>query len=287
VGFYTVWPARVRLGREVILAGQSMDTMTHPDYQGRGIFVRLAQACYDLATSRGYEIIYGFPNALSYPGFVHRLNWDHTGDIPHWIRIIRPSRHSRMPRALASIADTAVAVLPTGGRDKSVEIEVARPGVVELDALLEPWRAERGICRVERTGDWLAWRYAPEAAHDYEWICARRAGTLVAAAAWGMRNESWGDVADGRAHLVELVGNDARALRSVVATTISRAAARQATLLEALTNEPAAVAAFRRTGFFSHRGAPLIVRALTARTFDANIHDHAAWRIVGGDVDTM
>ena len=94
-GFYTLWPARVRLGQEVVLAGQSMDTMTHPDYQGRGIFIRLAKACYDLAASRGYELLYGFPNPASYPGFVRRLDWNHTGDIPHWIRFIRRYGSSR------------------------------------------------------------------------------------------------------------------------------------------------------------------------------------------------
>ncbi len=286
-GFYTVWPARVRLGQEVVLAGQSMDTMTHPDYQGRGIFIRLAKACYDLAASRGYELLYGFPNPANYPGFVRRLNWDHTGNIRHWIRVIRPSRHPRVPRALAPIADLAAAVLPTGGHVRAVEIEIAKPGADELDALFEPWRAERGICRIERTREWLAWRYAPEAAHDYEWVCARRGEALVAAGAWGMRNESWGGEADERAHLVELAGADGRALRSVVATIIGRAAARRAWLLEAVTNQPAAVAAFRRAGFVSHRGAPLIVRALTGRALDADIHDHAAWRIIGGDVDTM
>jgi hypothetical protein len=102
-----------------------------------------------------------------------------------------------------------------------------------------------------------------------------------------MRDESWGGVADGRAHLVELAGADGRALRSVVATIIGRAASRRAWLLEALTNEPAAVTAFRRAGFVSHRGAPFIVRALTERALGADIHNHAAWRIMGGDVDTM
>ncbi len=89
-GFYTAWPVRLRLGKETVLGAQSMDTMTHPDYRGRGLFIKLAQACYDLAASKGYEVFYGFPNQNSYSGFIRRLNWDHTGDITHWLRPIRP-----------------------------------------------------------------------------------------------------------------------------------------------------------------------------------------------------
>ena len=36
--YYGIFPMRVRLGDRDLLAGQSGDTMTHPDHRGRGLF---------------------------------------------------------------------------------------------------------------------------------------------------------------------------------------------------------------------------------------------------------
>jgi len=285
-GFYTLWPVRLRIGDAVVLGGQSMDTMTHPDYQGRGIFTILAKACYEIAATRGFQVLYGFPNAASYPGFVRRLDWTHTGDIRHWIRVLRPSRHPRVPGFAGPIADLAAMLLPRGG-GRGIEITTGPPDADSRAGLLENSRPDFGHCRVERTPEWLDWRYSGAASHDYEWICARRGGTMLAAGVWGMQNAEWGDVADSRAHLVELLGADTAGLRAVVGAVIGRAAARGAWILETVTNIPPVIAALKRGGFFSHRGAPLIVRALGDGAADHRIFDHASWRFMGGDLDTM
>ena len=285
-GFYTLWPVRLRIGGAVVLGGQSMDTMTHPDYQGRGIFVTLANACYEIAAARGFEVLYGFPNAQSYPGFVRRLGWDHTGDIRHWVRPIRPSRHPRVPKLAGPLADLGAMLLPRGG-GHGLEISVGLPSEKERAALLDGAPTAPGLCRIARTPEWLDWRYGADARHDYQWIRARRGGMLVAAGVWGMQNSEWGEVADGRAHLVELLGDDSAGMRAVVAAIIGAARARGAWILETVTNIPIVVAALKRGGFFSHRGAPLIVRALGDSAMNAHIHDHASWRFMGGDLDTM
>ncbi|NQU68995.1 MAG: GNAT family N-acetyltransferase [Rhodospirillales bacterium] len=286
-GFYTLWPVRLRIGAAVVLGGQSMDTMTHPDYQGRGIFTTLAKACYETAAARGFQALYGFPNALSYPGFVRRLDWNHTGDIQHWVRLLRPSHHPRMPGVVGPFADLAARALPRGRGGRDIEITMGKPESAALGDLLESRRDDSGLCRIARTPEWLDWRYALAAAHDYEWICARRDGIPVAAGVWGMQNADWGDVSDGRAHLVELLGADPAGLRAVVGAVIGRATARRAWILETVTNIPPVISALRRGGFFSHRGAPLIVRALGDSAVDNRIFDHASWRFMGGDLDTM
>ena len=109
----------------------------------------------------------------------------------------------------------------------------------------------------------------------------------MAAGVWGMRNAAWGDSADGRAHLTEFLGNDPRGLRAVLATVIERATGRSAILLETICNVEPAVAALRRAGFIRNRRVPFIVRGLTTRILDGNIHNHAVWRIIGGDLDTL
>ena len=73
--FYGVIPCLVILEGKEILAAQSADTMTHPDYRGQGLFVTLARKTYELARNSGIRLLFGFPNQHSQPGAV-KLGWD-------------------------------------------------------------------------------------------------------------------------------------------------------------------------------------------------------------------
>lgn len=53
----------------------SLNTATHPSFQGRGLFTKLAQATYDAAGEQGFEAIHGVANANSTPGFLRKLGF--------------------------------------------------------------------------------------------------------------------------------------------------------------------------------------------------------------------
>ena len=53
-----------------IVAGQSGDSMVHSSVRRNGLFVELLNYCYQLTAADGMEATFGFPNRLSYPGFV-------------------------------------------------------------------------------------------------------------------------------------------------------------------------------------------------------------------------
>lgn len=55
----------------------SLNTATDPDYQGRGLFTRLAEATYDAGRAAGYGFVIGVANANSTPGFLRRLAFQH------------------------------------------------------------------------------------------------------------------------------------------------------------------------------------------------------------------
>jgi GNAT superfamily N-acetyltransferase len=286
VGAYTIWPVKIRVGNQVLLGAQSMDTMTHPDYQGQGVFTKLAEACYDIAAERGFKVLYGFPNPLSYPGFVKKLEWTHTGEIPHWVRILKPSGHPKIPSALGPIVDGLAALLPKG-RTSGLDIKRVKPDSAALNALLGHWQKGEGVCKVERTAEWLGWRYALDTENDYRWVSAYRGANLVAAGVWGKRNQAWGNVADNRAHLVDLLGGDAKGLAAILAAIIKDAATENSIVLETLCNFDRLAPALRRAGFYRHRQAPLIVKILTDEAFGVDILAHENWRIMGSDVDTL
>ena len=116
---YAAWPVALTLNGQPVKAAQSMDTMTHPEYRGRGLFTLLAEKCYGVLAERGYQVIYGFPNANSYPGFIRRLNWDHVCDIPRGAaplrcRIVAPKSHAGQGQL--GLAATTIGISHRGRR---------------------------------------------------------------------------------------------------------------------------------------------------------------------------
>lgn len=57
----------------------SLNTATHPDYQGRGLFTRLAEATYQAGARDGHALVYGVANANSTPGFLRKLGFSLAG----------------------------------------------------------------------------------------------------------------------------------------------------------------------------------------------------------------
>jgi GNAT superfamily N-acetyltransferase len=285
-GAYTLWPAELKIGDTITRGAQSMDTMTHPDFQGRGIFTKLATACYEQAERSGYQVLYGFPNPLSYSGFVKRLGWSHAGDMTHWIRLISAHGISRIPPPVRPFVNVAAKLLPKGST-KGFDITFGKPPAGELEQLLAAWERAAAPCRVHRSAGWLDWRYAESAENNYIWVCAYQDDALQACGVWGMQNASWGSVADQRAHLVELLGSDVRALRAVVAAVIDQAASQGAILLETVSNIDRLNKILRRAGFYAHRQAPFIVRTLGQWTPEVDVLSIGNWHIFGGDIDTF
>lgn len=72
---YVVQPLEASLFGRRAKGVLSLNTATHPQHQGRGLFVRLASATYELARELGYEFVVGVANANSTPGFIKRLSF--------------------------------------------------------------------------------------------------------------------------------------------------------------------------------------------------------------------
>ena len=81
IGFYAVIPCFISWQGERMLAAQSADTMTHPGYRYKGLFVELSNRCFDLCKEMGIRLIFGFPNQHSLHGAIHKLHWIQAGSM--------------------------------------------------------------------------------------------------------------------------------------------------------------------------------------------------------------
>ena len=74
--FYGLLPERYTVGGEATTIYQSMDTMTHPDFQRRGLFVKTARTTFNHVLAQlGHLRLIGVAGENSYPGFVNKLGW--------------------------------------------------------------------------------------------------------------------------------------------------------------------------------------------------------------------
>ena len=75
VGHYAISPIDFTSNGKTFKVAHSMTTMTHPDYQGMGIFNKLASLLYSNLKESSYDLVWGFPNSNSYYGFMKNLSW--------------------------------------------------------------------------------------------------------------------------------------------------------------------------------------------------------------------
>lgn len=78
---YVCIPARAYVGGEEVRVLLSLNTATHPDYQGKGLFTQLAERTYAVGAAQGYDCVYGVANANSTPGFIRKLNFQLVGPL--------------------------------------------------------------------------------------------------------------------------------------------------------------------------------------------------------------
>jgi GNAT superfamily N-acetyltransferase len=59
----------------------SLNTATHPQHQGKGLFVKLANQTYEYAADHGYDFVIGVANQNSVHGFTKKLGFQSVGQL--------------------------------------------------------------------------------------------------------------------------------------------------------------------------------------------------------------
>ena len=72
---YVCIPAQARIDGRTVRVLLSLNTATHPRFQGQGLFTKLAAMTFDAAAGAGFEGVYGVANANSTPGFIRKLGF--------------------------------------------------------------------------------------------------------------------------------------------------------------------------------------------------------------------
>ncbi|REJ83067.1 MAG: GNAT family N-acetyltransferase [Bacteroidetes bacterium] len=87
---YLILQRKFYFDGEIISGSWSVNTLTHPDYRGMGLFGKLADKTYQHASELGIYFTAGVPNALSYPVFISRLGFKNPGKLNFFVKPLRP-----------------------------------------------------------------------------------------------------------------------------------------------------------------------------------------------------
>jgi GNAT superfamily N-acetyltransferase len=140
-----------------VQAVRAVDTATHPDFQGQGVFSRLTRAALEQLQDE-VDLVFNTPNSSSLPGYL-KLGWRDLGRLPVGVRVRRPLRLARGLRV-------------PGGPSRSRPEVAADPAkhllnpTAQVERLLAEIRQEEDRrLRTPRDLAYLRWRYG-----DASWL---------------------------------------------------------------------------------------------------------------------
>ncbi|MBO4926895.1 MAG: GNAT family N-acetyltransferase [Clostridiales bacterium] len=141
VANYSVSPIEVMHKGKPVKCALSLNTMTHPDFSGRGLFIQLANMVYKDLKDKGYAFVMGFPNNISNRTFVNKLGWR---DI-----LVMPTMKIDIDKAR---------VKPSGLEDS----------VISDDSFKLSYTSEEAeYIHVNKSGEYLKWRISDNPTNQY------------------------------------------------------------------------------------------------------------------------
>jgi GNAT superfamily N-acetyltransferase len=253
VGFRAFMRWRFMVGGSAVRAVRAVDTATHPDHQGKGIFSTLTLQALDGLRGET-DLVFNTPNASSLPGYL-KMGWRVVGQMPVWIRVRRPLAFARGLRSIHS---------PSASTDSAPEVRAPsaldifqRPE--ELTGLLEDSRDHDGRISTPLDVDYLAWRYGGAPVLGYRAIIEETAGKLSGVAFFRVRPR--GDLWETTLGDVIVRPGDRRTARRLIGRVVSASRVHHVTCHFSAGSSQ--LAAARMNGFIGwRRGEVFVVNAL-------------------------
>lgn len=286
VGVCSAFPRRVYAGAESLEGWVLGDFCLAPEYRTVGPALRLQRACLNEMDGAGAAFCYDFPSA-GMTAVYRRLGIEPQGQL---VRLAKPLRVDRKLRSalgrgparwLSGVGNASLALIDRRRRARSGADIGVHDGAygVEFSALAARIRGGGGV-RVQRTAEYLNWRYRGSPGHRHETLVARRGGVLCGYVVFAQEGED--------ATLVDLVGDDDRpVLEMLVHGAVDLLRVRGVMTLSApVSAAHPLIDVLQSLGFRARERGPLVVYTGDRRGQDAATLDAAGWCLTHGDRDS-
>lgn len=153
-----------------IEAVRAVDTATHPDFQGKGIFSKLTKALLAQCGEMNIQMVFNTPNEKSKPGYL-KMGWEEAGRVPVTIDMRSPVRI-----AMGLLSKQGPAPAKSAAGNLSLLEDPSLPALLERHA-----RKMKDWITTPVTQPYLLWRYrdSPVAAYFADGVGANHVEGLV------------------------------------------------------------------------------------------------------------
>ena len=293
---YTAMPVMFNVNGQLHKALQSIDTITDVNHRGKGLFPKLAAKLYEDAPVNNFELVYGFPNENSAPGFFKKLKWISFGEAPFMLKPLRIqyflSKLLKKKTAIESTDERHDYTVPADAVSKHGNIVLAPVTSFgdDYDALWEKVSATIPMS-VNRNAAYMNWRYTSKPGEKYDIVGLYEASVLKGIVVFTIKNKHNGRIG----YTMELIYEPASLKSGVTllkyASRIFKKEKTDAVLAWCFTHS-FNYAAFRKAGYYNlpEKFRPqhlfLGVRAFSEKN-KSLIEDVKNWYISYSDSDTV
>lgn len=265
---------RWRSGDEELAAVRAVDTATHPDWRGRGVFSRLTRQLVDEMEAEGAAFVFNTPNRKSGAGYL-QMGWTAIGRLPVRARLLALGRGVADPGRAGGSGE--------GTTPFPVAAFLARPETPAFLAAVEERRRRDPRLRTAATADYLRWRYAEAPGLGYRALWAGDAAAAAAIVLRSRRRRGLGELAVAE---VLVAGEEGIATAGRLLRRLRRAGGGHHAVAVASPGTDEA-RALRRAGFLRlpGLGPRLFVRPLAPAAADIEPLRSASWRFAAGSFE--
>ena len=286
IGAAAAFPRRFYVGDREISGWVLGDFCLDAGYRSLGPALQLQRACLGVTESNGGMFCYDFPSA-SMVAVYKRLGIEPTGKM---LRLAKPLRVDRKVKEMIKNAAVERMVTSVGNAllkrasaradtDESLEVAVhAQLCGEEFTVLAQEQRGKFGLC-LDRSAEYLNWRYISNPLARHEIVTARRNGRLVGYVVWTRVGED--------ASIVDFFGEEdsgmARRLVAEIATLAQECGVM--TLSVSLNESHPLLSLFCEMGFRLRDSVPVVI--IPSKTFPHKIDPQlTGWYLMQGDRDS-
>ncbi|WP_417448408.1 GNAT family N-acetyltransferase [Idiomarina abyssalis] len=160
--------------QSVVCALRPVDTVTHPDWRGKGLFTKLTRAAIDDVDKDSAKLLFNTPNSSSFPGYI-KLGWSCAEELAVAIKINRVSHFvSRFLLNRRIEVGLKWSNISAGGTKSATSVsENELNSVLAWCAEADDRRPAVGL-RTFRNIEFLKWRYVDQPNVDYGFFIRKR-----------------------------------------------------------------------------------------------------------------
>jgi Acetyltransferase (GNAT) domain len=289
---YAGIPTRYRLPNGEVMAMVSVDTMTAPEFQRRGLLGSVGRHVYETWRAAGVPFVIGLPNER-WGSRAGALGWQPLFMLQWLARPLRPeailARRLRWPglarlTALGALWNAVWRIRAQG--DPSVRVRPVERAGPEFDRLWQRCGAEAPVS-VVRDSAWVNWRYLDAPAFAYRVLLAERAGQPIGYATYRVEGHP-----GGRAGFIAelfVSQGDPRGRGELIARTLAALHAEGAdNAITLAVPDTALYQSLKGAGFLRGRGAFSVQIVPLGPDLPMDVlRDPRNWRMAGGDFDVI